>query len=141
MLMDLVHRNAMAIFLSAYNLPQISMEVFEKEKIGADLYRIKVRLTNSKAVSSITYQSIRLKINPMDYLKVDGKNIRVIAGGPVTDLYRNEASYKLYKPEIQFFQIPSYGRLEYQFIVSGKGKIKLEYHSEKASGRTKEIEL
>ncbi|MFA5816081.1 MAG: hypothetical protein WC865_10715 [Bacteroidales bacterium] len=122
--MDLVHRNAMAVFVSAFNLPQISMGVSEKEKIGKDLYRIKVRLTNSKAVSSITYQSVRLKINPMDYLKLDGKNTRVIAG-----------------PEIQFFQIPSFGRLEYQFLVSGKGKLKLEYHSEKATDRTKEIEL
>ena len=141
MLMDLVHRNAMAVFLSAFSLPEISMEVFEKEKIGKDLYRIKVRLANSKAVSSVTYQSVRLKISPMDYLKLEGKNIRVVAGGAVTDKYRNEASYKPYKPEIQFFQIPSYGQVEYQFLVSGKGKLKLEYHSEKATDRTKEIEL
>ncbi|TSA38579.1 MAG: hypothetical protein D4R64_02715 [Porphyromonadaceae bacterium] len=110
MLMDLVHRNAMAVFVSAFNLPQISLEVFEKKKIGKNLYRIKVRLANSKAVSSITYQSVHLKINPMDYLKLDGKNIRVVAG-----------------PEIQFFQIPSFGQVE--------------YHSEKATDTTKEIEL
>jgi hypothetical protein len=141
MLMDLVHRNAMAVFMSAFNLPQISMEVFEKVKIGKDLYRIKVRLSNSKAVSSITYQSVRVKINPMDYLKLEGKNIRVVDGGPVTDLFRNEAAYKQYKPEIQFFQIPSFGQVEYQFLVSGKGKLKIGYHSEKATDRTKEIEL
>jgi hypothetical protein len=141
MLMDLVHRNAMAVFLSAFNLPRISLEVFEKEKVGTDLYRIKVRLTNSKAVASLTYQSVRLKINPMDFLKLEGKNIRVVAGGPVTDLYRNEASYKQYKPEIQFLQIPSFGKLEYQFLVSGKGKLNIRYHSDKATDRTKEIEL
>ncbi len=141
MLMDLVHRNAMAVFTSAFSLPQIGMEVFAKEKIGTDLYRIKVRLTNSKAVSSITAQSVRLKINPMDYLKISGKDVRVVAGGPVTDLYRNEASYKQYKPEIQFFMIPSFGQVEYQFLVSGKGKLKLEYHSEKATDTAKEIDL
>lgn len=141
MLMDLVHRNAMAIFVSAFNLPQVGMEVFEKEKIGKDLYRIKVRLSNSKAVSSITYQSVRIKINPMDYLKLEGKDIRIVAGGPVTDRFRNEASYKQFKPEIQFFMIPSFGQVEYQFLVSGKGKLKLEYHSEKATDRVKEIEL
>ncbi len=141
MLMDLVHRNAMAIFISAFNLPQISMEVFEKEKIGNDLYRIKVRLSNSKAVSSVTAQSIRLKINPMDYLKLTGKDIRVVDGGPITDSYRNEATYKQYKPEIQFFQIPSFGQVEYQFLVSGKGKLRLEYHAEKATDRVKEMDL
>ncbi|MFA6126252.1 MAG: M14 family metallopeptidase [Bacteroidales bacterium] len=141
MLMDLVHRNAMAVFSTAFNLPKISMEVFEKVKISDDLYRIKVRLSNSKAVSSLTYQSVRIRINPMDYLKLEGKNVQVVAGGSVTDLYRNEASYKQYKPEIQFFQIPSFGQVEFQFLVSGKGKLKLEYHSEKATDRIKEIEL
>ena len=72
--------------------------------------------------------------------EADGSAIEP-AGGVVTDKYRNEASYKPYKPEIQFFQIPSYGQVEYQFLVSGKGKLKLEYHSEKATDRTKEIEL
>jgi hypothetical protein len=141
MLMDLVHRNAMAVFVSAFNLPKISLDVFDKEKIGKDLYRIKVRLTNPKAVSSITYQSVRLKIMPMDHLKLSGSNIRVVAGGPVTDRYRNEASYVTYRPEIQFFHIPAFGQVEYQFLVSGKGKLKLEYHSEKATDRVKEIDL
>lgn len=31
--------------------------------------------------------------------------------------------------------------LEYQFLVSGKGMLRLEYHSEKATDKTKEIEL
>ena len=141
MLMDLVHRNAMAIFLSAYQLPEIGLEVFEKQKIGDNLWRIRVRLSNSKAVSSITAQSVRLRINPMDWLKVTGKDIKVVAGGPITDLYRNEAAYKQYRPEIQFLQIPSFGRVEYQFLVSSRGRVKLEYHAEKATDRTKEIDL
>lgn len=141
MLMDLVHRNAMAIFVSAYSLPKIEMNVFEKEKIGKDLYRIKVRLVNRKPVSSITMQSVRLKINPMDYLQLSGKNIKVVAGGPVTDLYRNEASYKQYRPEIQFLQIPSFGKVEYQFLVSGKGKLRIDYHSVKATDVEREVEL
>jgi hypothetical protein len=141
MLMDLVHRNAMAVFNSAFNLPQIRMDILKKEKIGDDLYRIQVRLVNSKAVSSLTWQSVRLKINPMDYLRLEGKNITVVAGGPVTDLYRNEASYKQYKPWIQFLQVPSYGVVQYQFLVSGKGKLRLEYHSEKAMDTSAELEL
>jgi hypothetical protein len=141
MLMDMVHRNAMAVFVSAYSLPQIELTVFEQEKIGKDLYRIKVRLVNKKAVSSITMQSVRLKINPMDYLRLSGNNIKVVAGGPVTDLYRDEASYKEYRPEIQFLHIPSYGRLEYQFLVSGKGKLKIEYHSVKAADMERVVDF
>jgi hypothetical protein len=141
MLMDLVHRNAMAVFVCAYNMPKIEMQVFEQEKIGKDLYRIKVRLVNKKAVSSVTTQSVRLKINPMGYLKVTGAGCKVVAGGPLTDPFRNEASYKQYRPEIQFLQLGSYGKAEYQFLLSGKGKVVIEYRSAKAGGVTKEITL
>jgi len=141
MLMDLVHRNAMAVFVCAYNMPKIEMQVYEQEQIGKDLYRVKVRLVNKKAVSSITAQSVRLKINPMDYLKVTGADSKVVAGGPVTDPFRNEASYKQYQPEIQFLQLGSYGKAEYQFLISGKGKIKIEYRSAKAGDVTKEVKL
>jgi hypothetical protein len=141
MLMDLVHRNAMAVFISAYNMPRITLQVFGKEKIGKDLYRIRVRLVNKAAVSSLTSQSVRLKINPMDMLTVSGKDCKVVAGGPITDLYRNEASYKTYKPEIQFLQIGSFGKTEYQFLVSGKGKVTVEYTSVKAKDQKLELDL
>jgi hypothetical protein len=141
MLMDLVHRNAMAVFISAYNMPKISLQVFGKEKIGKDLYRVRVRLVNKAAVSSLTTQSVRLKLNPMDMLTVSGKDCKVVAGGPITDLYRNEAAYKTYKPEIQFLQLSSFGRAEYQFLVSGKGRITVEYKSVKATDQKVEIDL
>ncbi|HBB92496.1 MAG TPA: hypothetical protein DC042_12475, partial [Bacteroidales bacterium] len=52
-----------------------------------------------------------------------------------------EASYKQYQPEIQFLQLGSYGKAEYQFLISGKGKIKIEYRSAKAGDVTKEVKL
>lgn len=141
MLMDLVHRNAMAIFHSAWHLPQIEMEVFEKEKIGKDLYRIKIRLENKKAVSSMTMQSVRNNIHRKDFLRLSGKRIQVVSGGPLTDPYRHLASYKKDKPEIQFFQIPGFGKVEFQFLISGKGDLKLEYNSIKATDLEKIITL
>jgi len=120
--MDLVHRNAMA--------------VFEKKKIGKALYQVRVRLVNSKAVSSITYRSITEKIHPKDQLTISGKNIEVLAGGPLTDMYNNKVSYKEHRPELQFLQIPGFSKLEYQFIVKGKGDIVLEYKSVKAKDIT-----
>lgn len=132
MLMDLVHRNAMAVFETAYQLPDIRMEVFEKEKIGKDLYRVRVRLINDKAVSSITYHSVNNRIHPKDQLKLSGKDLEVLAGGLLTDEYNNKVSYVEHRPELQFLHIPGFGRVEYQFIVKGKGKMVLEYKSVKA---------
>ena len=141
MLMDLVHRNALAVFYTAFEMPLIELSVYDKEKIGKDLYRIKVRLENKRAVSSITAQSIRLKIHPQDWLRVSGKRCKVVAGGAVTDNYRNEAAYKKEKPEIQFFQVPGFDKVEYQFIIEGGGKIELEYHSVKATDRKLSYDL
>jgi len=141
MLMDLVHRNAMAVLETADQLPEIKMEVFEKKKIDKDLYQVRVRLTNSKAISSITYQAVRNKVHPQDQLLVSGNNIDVLAGGRITDIYSNKVSYKEHKPQLQFMHIPGFGRLEYQFLVRGKGNIKLEYNSVKAKNLVLEEEL
>ncbi len=141
MLMDLVHRNAMAVLETADQLPDIKLEVFEKKKIDNNLYQVRVRLLNSKAISSITYQAVRLKAHPQDHLLISGNNIEVLAGGRITDIYTNQVSYKEYKPELQFMHIPGFGRLEYQFLISGKGKIKLEYTSVKAKNLLVEEEL
>lgn len=141
MLQDLVHRNAMAVIFSAEQTPEISMEVFEKEKIDKDLYKIRVRIKNSKAIPSIAYQTVRNKLYPKDFLQVSGKNIEVVSGGKIADKYRNKVSYKEHKPELQFIQVPGFGIVEYEFLVSGKGKVQITYESRKAGKRSLETKL
>jgi len=98
-------------------------------------------LVNKRAVSSITYQSVRLKLHPQDMLTVSGRGVKVIAGGPVTDIFRHEAAYKEYRPEVQFFHVPGFSKVEYQFLVSGRGRVVVGYRSVKAGDITKEIDL
>jgi len=141
MLQDLVHRNAAAVMFSSEQTPEISMEVFEKTKVGKDLYRVRVRLTNSKAIPSMTYRSVQKKLYPQDMLKVSGSGIKVVSGGKLTDEYRDRVTYKEHKPEIQFCQVPGFGKVEYQFLISGKGKIELDYTSRKAKNVSKTIDL
>lgn len=76
--------------------------------------------------------SVRDKIHPKDHILLSGSKIEVLAGGRLSDPYNNTVSYKEHKPELQFMHIPGFGRVEYQFIVKGKGNIKLEYKSQKA---------
>ena len=141
MLQDLVHRNAMAVIFSAEQTPEISMEVFEKEKIGKDLSRVRVRVSNSKAIPSMSYQSIKNKLYPGDLLTVSGKGIRVVSGGEITDRYNNKVSYKEYKPEVQFIQVPGFGMVEYEFLVSGKGSLNIDYRSRKAGRRSLSVDI
>jgi len=141
MLQDLVHRNASAVMFSAEQTPEITMEIFEKTKVGKDLYRVRVRLVNSKAIPSMTYSAVRKKFYPQDMLRVSGNGVKVVSGGRLTDVYSDRVTYKEQKPEIQFCQVPGFGKIEYQFLISGKGKVQLDFTSRKAKDVSKTIDL
>jgi hypothetical protein len=139
MLPDLVHRNASVVLFAAENTPEVKFDTMETKKIGNNLYRIRVRLTNSKALPSMTYQAAAKKVHPKDMLIVSGA--KVIAGGELTDPYFDKVNYKESKPEIQYFIVPSYGKIEFQFIVEGKGEVNFEYQSLKAKNMKSSVKL
>ncbi len=141
MLQDLVHRNAAVVIFSSEQTPEVKMEVFEKKEIGKNLYRIRVRLSNSKAMPSIAYQVVKDKNYPMDILKAGGSSVKIVSGGKLNDAFTDQVSYKKYKPEVQFCQVPGFGKVEYQFLISGKGKVTLSFDSRKAGKITKIIDL
>lgn len=135
MLQDLVHRVSSAVIFSAEQTPDVKMEVFEKTKIKNELYRVRVRLKNDKAMPSMTYNSIKHGLYPKDVLKINGSNAIVVLGGELIDKYMNKVNYKEHKPEVQFCQVPGFGMVEYEFIINGKGNIKIEYQSRKAKNQ------
>jgi hypothetical protein len=139
MLPELVHRNASVVFLAAENTPEISMEVFDKKEIGKNLYQVRVRLQNKKGLPSMTANAVKTKIHQQDMLKVTGA--KVIAGGKLNDNRLNKVDYKEKKPEIQFLAIPSYGVVEYQFLIEGKGEVSFSYESLKAKDSTTSVKL
>jgi hypothetical protein len=139
MLPELVHRNASVVFLAAENTPEISMEVFDKKEIGKNLYQVRVRLQNKKGLPSITANAVKTKIHQPDMLKVSGG--KVIAGGKLTDNRLNKVDFKDKKPEIQFLAVPSYGVVEYQFLIEGKGEVTINYESLKAKNTSTSVKL
>lgn len=141
MLQDLVHRVSAAVIFSAGQTPDIKLEVTDKKSIGKNLYQLTVRLSNSKAMPSMTYLSVKNNLYPKDILKISGDGIKVISGGQLTNPYNNLVVYKESKPEIQFCQVPGLGKIEYRFIISGKGKVSVEYESRKAGKKTSRIDL
>lgn len=141
MLKDMVHRNASAIIFSAKNAPEVSLEVFETKKIGKNLYQIRTRLLNSKVIPTMSYHAQRVKLYPKDMLTVSGKNAKVVAGGRLTNIYRNQVAHKKFRPELQFLFIPGFGKVEHQFLVSGKGEVTIKYQSRHAGKIVKTITL
>jgi len=141
MIKDMVHRNASAVIFSAKHTPEVSMEVFEKKKIGAALYRIRVRLVNSQAMPTMSYHARMKNLYPRDMLNVYGKGIKVIAGAKINNLYQGDFSYKEYRPDVQFFFIPGFARVEYQFLLSGSGAVEINYTSRHAGKILKTIHV
>ena len=141
MLQDLVHRNASAVLFSAAQTPEIKLDLMEKEKIGKDLYQVRIRLINDQAIPTLTYQSIKNKSHRQDILKVSGPSIQVHEGGELKDAFMNQTVYKENKPQIQFIQMPGFGKLEYQFLISGNGKVVVDYSSRKAKDQKLEFSL
>ncbi len=141
MIKDMVHRNASAVIFSAKHTPEVSMKVFEKKKIGANLYRIRVRLVNSQAMPTMSYHAQMKNLYPKDMLRVFGKGIKVISGGKINNLYQDDVSYKEYRPEVQFLFIPGFAKVEYQFLLSGPGTVSIKYTSLHAGKILKTIHL
>ena len=139
MLPDLVHRNASVVLLAAQHTPEIEMQVFDVKKIGKNLYQVRVRLENKNGLSSMTAQAFKDKIYQQDHLKVSGG--KVVAGGKITDLRNEKVTYKKTKPEIQFFAMQGHSRVEYQFLIEGKGDITFNYVSQKAKDVTTTAKL
>jgi len=141
MLQDLVHRNASAVIFSAAQTPEIKMELMAKEKIGKDLYQVRIRLVNDNAIPTLPYQSVKNNSHRKDLLSVTGSTVNVLAGGELKDAHMNQASYKEHKPQVQLIQMPGFGKVEYQFLISGKGQVTIHYSSLKAKDRKLEFNL
>jgi Zinc carboxypeptidase len=141
MIKDLVHRNAMAALFTAKHLPEVSLEVFEVKPLGGDLYRVRTRLANPKAMPSMSALAQKVKLYPQDMLTVGGPGSQVVAGGLLVDPYRDQAVYKKDRPELQFTVVPGFGKVEHQFLVQGRGEITVRYASPHAGRLEKTVKL
>ena len=141
MLNDLVHRNASAVLFAAAQTPVISLEVLPPVKAGADLYKVRVRVINAGSLPSLTYNAVQRKLHPQDMLKVSGPGVKVVAGGRVSGLAIESVAYKANRPEIQFLQVPGDGKVEFEFLVSGKGEVTFAYQSLKAGKAARTVAL
>jgi hypothetical protein len=141
MMPDLVHRNAMAIVFSAKHTPEVTLDVTDVKKVGSNLYRVRARLVNDKAMPTMSYLAQKVRLYPKDILKVSGPNARVVAGGVLVDPDLDRVNYKKYKPELQFLVVSGFGKADYQFLVEGKGEITIRYESRHAGTLEKKIKL
>jgi len=141
MLKDLVHRNAMSVLFSAKHTPDISLDVTEVKEVGKSLYRVRTRLANSKAIPTMAYYSQKVKLYPKDMLRISGNSAEVVAGGVLSDPFNDHVTYKKHKPQVQFLVVPGFGKVDHQFLISGKGDVTVSYESRHGGKIEKTVRL
>jgi len=139
MIKDLVHRNAMAVLFAAKHLPEVTLEVPEVKALGGNLFRVRTRLSNPKAVPTMSYLAQKVNLYPKDTLRVSGA--KVVAGGLLVDAYRDQVAFKKDRPEIQFLVVPGFGKIEHEFLVEGKGELVVRYESRHGGKIAKTVKL
>jgi hypothetical protein len=141
MLNDLAYRNSSAVLFAAGQTPDVSLEILPPEKMGGDLFKVRVRLVNANSIPSMTYNAVQRKIHPQDTLTLSGKTVKVVAGGRVSGVPIETVAYKANRPDVQFVQVPGNAKVEFQFVVSGKGELVVSYKSLKAGKASKTVAL
>jgi hypothetical protein len=131
----------MAVLFTAKHVPEVSLEVTEVKALGGNLYRVRTRLANPKAMPTMSYLAQKANLYPKDMLKVAGAAAKVVAGGVLLDPYRDQVSYKKDKPELQFLVVPGFGKVEYQFLIEGRGEVTLKYESRHGGKLAKTFKL
>jgi len=141
MLPDLVHRNASMVIFAASQTPDVSLEVIGAERIGPAVSRVRVRLVNKGVMPTLTYAAVQQKTHPLDQLTASGPGLTIVAGGVLTDVYRDAVTYKAHKPAVQFLQVPGGAKVDYQYLVSGTGTLSVTYSSVKAGTRSVTVDI
>jgi hypothetical protein len=139
MIKDLVHRNAMAVLFTAKHLPEIAFEVLEVKALGGNVFRVRTRLSNPKAMPTMSYLAQKVNLYPKDMLKVSGG--KVVAGGVLVDPFRDQVVFKKDRPELQFLAVPGFGKIEHEFLIEGKGEVTLRYESRHGGKIAKTVKL
>ncbi len=87
---ELCHRNMAFSLYQADEMPLIRMGETEVERIGGDVYRVFVDITNPKVVPTVLAKAAQTGVVRPDLLLVDGKSVEVVAAGFID----NKAVYK-----------------------------------------------
>jgi len=139
MIKDLVHRNAMAVLFTAKHLPEVAFEVFDVKALGGNIFRVRTRLANPKAMPTMSYLAQKANLYPKDVLRVSGA--KVVAGGVLVDPFRGQVVFKKDRPELQFLVVPGFGKIEHEFLIEGKGEVTLRYESRHGGKLAKTVKL
>jgi hypothetical protein len=133
MSMELFHRNMAFTLYHADQMPLMSIGETTVERVGGDVYKVRVDLINSKVIPTITVRGRENKVVRPDLLTVDG--VEVITAGWVTDKHRPGPTQRIDQEEMDRILIrsghPGKTTKTIEYLVRGSGSMTVTYDAVK----------
>lgn len=142
-LAETCHSNAAFCLFHADQLPRLTFDKTEIKKLERGLYQIDVTIKNTRVTPTISTQALQKKLHRADRIKVEGKDVKLLAAGRLTDRFRGITQKVKIRKNFLWIEsgVPSFGKVDYRLLVKGKGNIKLIYDSLKGGYYTKNTNL
>ncbi len=146
---ELCHRNMAFTLYHADEMPLIQIGETEVEKIGGNVFKIWVDITNPKVISTITIRAAHNNVVRPDLITIDGKNIEVVSASWIDNKevqrYRHTVTNLIDQKNLKRILIrsghPGKTTRTIQYLVKGSGKIKISYDSVKGGQALTSLEL
>ena len=137
MIEEMLHRNAMFCVRHAEEIAEIQAEPLRVEAVGDDVWRVRAAFRNTQTMPTRSALSGDKAIGVPDRVSIRGAAVEVVAGGRVSDRWRDERielTDDHPNPLRLEYGVPSRGRVEVAWIVKGSGDVTVSYEADKADG-------
>jgi hypothetical protein len=136
------HRNMAFTLYLASQMPRLSLTNIVVESVGEALYKVWVRIDNSRLIPTRTEQAVRNRIGPPDIVSLNGPEVKVISSGRVTDRFFKQVEAVKRRPErVELESIAGMGEVTVQFVVSGRGPFTVRVESARGGVASAEAAL
>jgi hypothetical protein len=141
---ELAHRNMAFSLYQADEMPLVTLGEPTVERIGGDVYRVRVELVNDKIIPTITGKAAQNHVVAPDLLTVDGR-IDVVTVGIVQDKFRPGPTDRIDQNDLRriLFHsgLPGETRRIVEYVVRGSGPVTIRYASVKGGTAEARVQL
>jgi len=146
---ELCHRNMAFSLYQADEMPMVKMGETSVEKVGGDVYKVFVDITNPKVAPTVMARAAQNNVVRPDLLTLNGKNVEVIAASFID----NKEVYKVKPSVTQLIDQKDLKRIlvrngqagkttrTVMYLVRGSGVVTVAYDSVKAGQASETIQL
>jgi len=141
---ELAHRNMAFTLYQASEMPLMRMSEPTVERMGGDVYKVWVELTNEKITPTILEQAAQNKVVRPDLLTLDG-NVEVISAGIVPNRFMPGPSQMIDQEDLMRIMFrngtPGNTTRIVEYLLKGSGNVTVTYSSVKGGTAAQRFSL